>query len=307
MSNDTPIPLITPEQFDEYCRQIMHFAITCFPRGDYRSALRDRTIPLDVTFEGGCIFGDYVRFPEQVRFGDNCRFGVCCTFGNDCSFGANCVFGYNTQFGASCNIGDRCTVGNVSLFGLHVRIGEDAQIGRNARFMGSASVHARTTIGSHATFNRDVYLSDGVKVGYGAEFNEEATLGDGVHIGYRAKFAQAPCIKGTVWLEDGEVRLGALNDEDNRGPTISMLIVTGLGWFGRTTTFFNTPEVHVRSGCFLGTLGEFRAKVLADDNPRTHRANHFPLAGDSRSLKTLQYLGMANIAALTFNPTLVQP
>lgn len=305
MSNT--IPLITPEQFDEYRRQIMHFAITCFPRGDYRSALRDRTVPLDVAFEGGCIFGDRVRFPEHVYFGDNCRFGGYCAFGDGCTFGAHCVFGYNPQFGIRCNIGDGCLVGNSSRFGSHARIGEDSQIGQHARFMGSASVHARTTIGPSAEFAGDVQLYDEVKVERGAEFNEEATLGDGVHIGYRAKFAQAPCIEGTVWLEDGEVRLSALDGEDNNGPTISMLIVTGLGWVGRTTTFFNTPDVHVRSGCFLGTLEEFRAKVLADDNPRMHRANHLPLAGDSRSLKTLQYLGMANIAALTFNPTLVQP
>lgn len=305
MSNT--IPLITQEQFDEYRQQILVNARTRFPRGDYRRALRDRTIPLDVAFEGGCVFGDHVRFPEQVRFGENCRFGGCCTFGNDCSFGANCVFGYSPQFGVSCNIGDRCTVGNLSRFGSYARIGEDAQIGRGARFTGSASVHARTTIGVFARFDGDALLYDGVKVGRGAVFEEWVTLGDGVRIGHAAKFAKAPHIEGTVWLEDGEVRLSALNGEDNSGPTISMLIVTGLGWFGRTTTFFNTPEIHVRSGCFLGTLAEFRAKVLADDTPDRHYISHFPLEGDSRSLKTLQYLGMANIAALTFNPTLVQP
>lgn len=306
MSNDTPIPLITQEQFDEYRRQILHKVLERFPRGDYRSALRDRTVPMDVTFEGGCIFGDYVRFPEQVYFGNNCRFGDYCVFGRDCAFGAHCVFGNNTQFGLRCNIWDGCTVGSSSRFGSYARIGEDSQIGNNAWFFGSVSVHARTTIGAGARFDGSVRLYDEVKVGHGAEFRETTTFCDGVHIGRMAKFAQAPCIKGTVWLEGGEVRLSARDGEDNSGPTISMLIVTGLGWFGRTTMFFNTPEVHVRSGCFLGTLEEFRAKVLADDSHRSH-ASHYPLAGDSRSLKTLQYLGMANIAALTFNPTLVQP
>lgn len=307
MSNDNNTPLITPEQFDEYRRQILINIRTHFPRGDYRSALRDRTVPMDVLFAGGCIFGDYVRFPEQVYFGDNCVFGDYCVFGSDCAFGARCVFGYNAKFGDSCNIGDRCTVGNSSRFGWYVRIGEDSEIGQSARFFGDASVHARTTIGAAARFDGGVHLYDEVKVRGGAEFREAPTLSDGVRIGYLANFAKAPYIEGTVWLEDGEVRLSALNGEDNSGPTISMLIVTGLGWFGRTTTFFNTPKVHVRCDCFLGTLEEFRARVLADDNPRRYSNSHFPLAGDSRSLKTLQYLGMANIAALTFNPTLVQP
>lgn len=307
MSNDNNIPLITPEQFDEYRRQILINIRTHFPRGDYRSALRDRTVPMDVLFAGGCIFGDYVRFPEQVYFGDNCHFGNHCDFGRDCRFGDHCVFGYNAKFGDSCNIGDRCTVGNSSRFGWYVRIGEDSEIGQCARFFGTASVHARTSIGASASFDGGASLYDEVTVERGAVFKGEVVLSDGVRIGRLAKFAQAPHIEGTVWLEGGEVRLSALNGEDNSGPTISMLIVTGLGWVGRTTTFFNTPEVHVRSGCFLGTLEEFRAKVLADDTPDRHYISHFPLAGDSRSLKTLQYLGMANIAALTFNPTLVQP
>jgi len=62
----------------------------------------------------------------------------------------------------------------------------------------------------------------------------------------------------------------------------------------RTTYFFNCEDgIWVRSGCFFGTLSEFRDKVRADDR----------LHATAPSIKTLQYLGFANIAAVTFDQT----
>ena len=57
----------------------------------------------------------------------------------------------------------------------------------------------------------------------------------------------------------------------------------------RKTYFFDFEDgIYVRSGCFFGSLSEFRAKVLEDEG------------GDTSTVKAMQYLGMANIAAVTF-------
>ena len=61
------------------------------------------------------------------------------------------------------------------------------------------------------------------------------------------------------------------------------------GSMRRKTYFFDFEDgIYVRSGCFFGSLSEFRAKVLEDEG------------GDTSTVKAMQYLGMANIAAVTF-------
>ena len=57
----------------------------------------------------------------------------------------------------------------------------------------------------------------------------------------------------------------------------------------RKTDLFDFEDgIDVRSGGFFGSLSEFRAKVLEDEG------------GDTSTVKAMQYLGMANIAAVTF-------
>lgn len=69
------------------------------------------------------------------------------------------------------------------------------------------------------------------------------------------------------------------------------MTISGAGTIGRTTYFFNTEDgIIVRSGCFLGTLSKFRRKVIADKH----------------ELKSLQYLGFANIVAATWDPKQIQ-
>ena len=68
------------------------------------------------------------------------------------------------------------------------------------------------------------------------------------------------------------------------------MAIAGAGSENRTTYFFNTKDgIIVRSGCFKGTLAEFRAKVRQD----------CPLGTE---VKALQYLGFANIVAATWSP-----
>ena len=67
-----------------------------------------------------------------------------------------------------------------------------------------------------------------------------------------------------------------------------LLSFGGGGSVNRTIYAFNVENGPiVRAGCFVGTLDEFRAKVKAD-------------CPDGTELKRMQYLGMANIAAVTF-------
>ena len=57
----------------------------------------------------------------------------------------------------------------------------------------------------------------------------------------------------------------------------------------RKTYFFDFEDgIYVRSGCFFGSLSEFRVKVLEDEG------------GNTATVKSMQYLSMANIAAVTF-------
>ena len=70
----------------------------------------------------------------------------------------------------------------------------------------------------------------------------------------------------------------------------AVLIFSGGGSVGRDVFAFNCETgIYVQAGCFFGDLNEFRAKVLQDEN------------GDKTIKKSLQYLGFANIAAISFD------
>ena len=72
------------------------------------------------------------------------------------------------------------------------------------------------------------------------------------------------------------------------GPAVIGL--SGCGSVGRQVFAFNTDSgIYFRAGCFFGTLEEFRAKVLDDER------------GDNTTKKAMQYLGFANIAAISFD------
>jgi len=69
-----------------------------------------------------------------------------------------------------------------------------------------------------------------------------------------------------------------------------VLIFIGGGSVGRAVYAFNCDVgIYIEAGCFFGTLDEFREKTLKDTN------------GDKTHKKAMQYLGFANIAALSFD------
>ena len=89
-----------------------------------------------------------------------------------------------------------------------------------------------------------------------------------------------------VWCSFGE----GCSFEGHKARTSNPYIaIDRAGSVRRKTYFFDFEDgIYVRSGCFFGSLYEFRAKVLEDE------------CGDTSTVKAMQYLGMANIAAVTF-------
>ncbi len=86
----------------------------------------------------------------------------------------------------------------------------------------------------------------------------------------------------------------SFEDGHKARPDYPFLSLSGAGSANRTTYFFNCEDgIWVRSGCFFGTLSQFRDKVRADDH----------LHATAPNIKTLQYLGFVNIAAVTFDQT----
>lgn len=83
-----------------------------------------------------------------------------------------------------------------------------------------------------------------------------------------------------------------------------VLFIGGAGSVERTTYFFNVENGPlVNSGCFSGTLDEFREKVKRD------YANHKPKANKQdvkERIKRMQYLGFANIVAATWCPEKIE-
>ncbi len=108
------------------------------------------------------------------------------------------------------------------------------------------------------------------------------------------EFKALPVIDGTRQCPTGDYTAIKIFDSDcsfeghRAKDGYPFLSIAGAGSANRTTYFFNTVDgIFVRSGCFFGTLAEFRDKVLQD------------CAADS--LTGIQYLGMADIVEKTWS------
>jgi uncharacterized protein YjbI with pentapeptide repeats len=101
-------------------------------------------------------------------------------------------------------------------------------------------------------------------------------------------------------LRGADLRCADLRCADLRGADLrdkvkikggnSVLTFIGGGSIGRAVYAFNCDVgIYIQAGCFFGTLNEFREKTLVDTN------------GDKTNKKAMQYLGFANIAAISFD------
>ena len=108
--------------------------------------------------------------------------------------------------------------------------------------------------------------------GVGCSFGERCSFGAWCSFGERCSFGEGCSFEG--------------HKARTSNPYIA---IDRAGSVRRKTYFFDFEDgIYVRSGCFFGSLYEFRAKVLEDE------------CGDTSTVKAMQYLGMANIAAVTF-------
>jgi hypothetical protein len=168
------------------------------------------------------------------------------------SFGSGCSFGWGCRFGSGCTFGSGCSFGSDCGFGSGCTFGSGCSFGWGCRF-GSGC-----TFGSGCRFGSGCHFGSGCSFGWGCRFGSDCSFGSNQTFeGHKAK-------EGYPFLSIG-----------------------GAGSVNRTSYFFNFEDgIYVRSGCFFGTLEQFREKVL-DDCVKD-------------SVKAVQYLGFADIAEKTF-------
>lgn len=189
------------------------------------------------------------------KFGSWCHFGNDCVFGDDAKFGEWCSFDDNCKFGDWCHFGNDCNFGKSTKFGVHCVFGSECIFGNSSTFDNFAK------FGHYNTFSGKCI------------FGNECTFGNNNRFGK------------SCWFE------GRYKAKTSK----PLMMISYAGSINRATYFFDTVEgVIVRSGCFVGTLAEFRAKVLTD------------VHGNKTSIKALQYLGFANIVAATWAPELIE-
>lgn len=266
--------ILTPQVIATAIKNYNDGKIILMPRGDYSAV---RVFPKGLTFPVGCKFGDRTKFGDYTKFGCECEFALLTQFGQHNVIGANAVIGSAASFGANCyisryaNIGTRAVIGSDSTIegpawvGHTARFGSNCDIGRDARY--------DVTLGSHCTIGQGSTITDKLVAGERLRFE-----GDNKIKVTQPGYMVAP--KVFVIKQYSASKTAVL-------PT-AMLAFNGGGSEGRTTYFFNTTAgVIVRSGCFCGTLKQFRARVKRD-------------CRSPKSVKRLQYLGFANIVCVTW-------
>lgn len=223
---------------------------------DFTKLIPDKAL----RFPAGCVFGDHVKF-GSVSFGEhpwvddeysetNLRIGDCCVFRGDVSLPEN------------------SELGSFAVIQGTLRVGSNSKLGDGVDVHQSAWLKSSVTVKSSFKVNGRLDAAAGCKFGRGLKF------------GANSKFAHGTELR----LGDGNV----YKLQDSNGAARSYLVLMGAGSCGRATYFYDTSKgIMIESGCFTGTIKQFRAKVKQDC--RKHN-----------SVKRLQYLGMANIACATW-------
>lgn len=214
-----------------------------------------------------CPTGDYsgiTNINQQCRFGASCKFGDFtvfggyCIFSNACTFGKSCSFGERCFFCNSCEFGKSCTFGSENAFCKSCIFGESCTFGRFCNF-------------SSNTFDNLCKFGDSCKFDDFCKFGASCRFGDSCKFGESCSFESGHKAKTTR----------------------PFLAIAGAGSEGRTSYFFDFVDgIFVRSGCFFGTLEQFRDRVVWT-------------CPDETDIKRLQYLGFSNIVAATFGGDII--
>lgn len=148
-------------------------------------------------------------------------------------------------------------------------------------FQHKSDFHDNCVFRGNTTFMREARFGDNCTFGMPVFFVKSATFGSDCKFPIDSLFGGRTLFNGPVYFDGHRTK--------DSNPYIS---INRAGSVTRETRFFNfTDGIYVKSGRFFGSLAQFRARVKKDckKNPKD---NH---------KKLLQYLGMANIAAITFD------
>ena len=165
--------------------------------------------------------GDY----SQVKsFGEGCRFCAGCVFGECCSFGKWCSFGEECSFGEGCRFCAGCVFGECCSFGEWCRFGEWC------------------SFGEECSFGRWCSFGQGCRFGPGCIFSKGCRFGEVCSFGELCRFGEGCSHEGLA--------------------NSRYFACDRIGSAKRKAYFFASNEgLHVRAGCFFGTMDEFIKKV----------------------------------------------
>ena len=172
-----------------------------------------------------CVFADRSIFGSNCRFGSWCHFGSYCTFKENCKFEDRCKFGIGCKFETGCNFGIGCVFAEWCEFADRCRFEHFCSFGDFCKF------GIENMFGEECSFQ--TYCN----------FDKYCVLGENCIIGELCRF-ERPCV-----CEFGEFK--------------KILTGGGFGSAGRTTYFFYLTDgrIFVRSGCFTGSIEEWKSKV----------------------------------------------
>ena len=198
-----------------------------------------------------CIFGPATRFAACCSFGISCKFDKRCEFGTFCEFRSQCKFESQSVFGPWCSFENCCEFGNWSKFNHSCNFGQTCNFGSFCEF---------STL---------------------CVFSTECIFESECEFGKQCAFGEKQLFSKDCTFED---RFKAKTD-------LPFLALVGAGSEARTCYFYDFQEgIHVRAGCFFGSLEKFKAKVLEDEE-----------TPETPSKKTKVYLGFCDLVEVQFN------
>lgn len=210
----------------------------------------------------------------------------------------------NLSHDGLCWIYDDATVCN------HAQIIEDALVFDYADIRGNAIIGGEAVVKDHAIVDHRACIRDNVTISERARVFGDAIVRDYSKVGGRATVYDHAIVCGNAAVkEDADIHGNAIIESNAivKGHAIILsdalikssfdyATISGFGHIGRNTTFFrlSNGDIGVKCGCFYGTLGEFRKKVV-ETHGNTHYAEEYLMIADlmkkhfMRESKSLKY------------------
>jgi carbonic anhydrase/acetyltransferase-like protein (isoleucine patch superfamily) len=254
-----------------------------FTQADIDAVVSGTAVGARPVFDANLFVGQYLILPDNARFTSNVRF--C---GYNVTIGSNSEFICNAKFDSYTIIKPHC------LFHGNVTIGDCSTIEHSCNFRFSTHIGSRVNIGDSNQFDT-LTVGNSVDIGAGTTVNclvagKHVELRHGVTIRshYDLLIGTGSTFESGFTIAGHEVQSGRR----------SVITFGGGGRIGQMVHFFRLAngEILVITGCFIGTLQEFRDKVNQDTSEVFNG-----LEDPGTFKKHGQYMGMANVAALSFD------